>query len=100
MDLPKDRPTNHLPRRFPVGAKYVVEGYSGEEGNLRVVARYVLLPGGRRIDVLADLSGQASGRALPFRRRSPRKRSEAKSQSGSLGKKLAARSGTGSRQAR
>ena len=34
-----------LPRRFPVGAKYVVEGYGGEKGNLRLIARYVVLPG-------------------------------------------------------
>jgi hypothetical protein len=32
-----------LPRRFPVGAKYVVEGYGGEKGNLRLIARYVVV---------------------------------------------------------
>ena len=30
-----DRLSSRLPRRFPVGAKYVVEGYGGEKGNLR-----------------------------------------------------------------
>ena len=39
MGLPIDRLSGRLPRRFPVGAKYVVEGYGGEEGNLRVIAR-------------------------------------------------------------
>jgi hypothetical protein len=35
----------HLPRRFPVGATYVVdEGYGGEDGDLRVISRYVVLP--------------------------------------------------------
>ena len=44
-----------------VGAKYVVEGYGGEEGNLRVIARYVVLPGGRRINIpAANLSRPAS----------------------------------------
>ena len=36
MGLPIDRLCSRLPRRFPVGAKYVVEGYGGEEGKLRV----------------------------------------------------------------
>jgi hypothetical protein len=48
MGLPIDRLSSRLPRRVPVGAKYVVEGYGGEE-ELRVIARYVILPGGRRI---------------------------------------------------
>jgi hypothetical protein len=61
MGLPRDLLSSRLPRRFPVGAKYVVEGYGGEEGNLRVIARYVVLPGGRRINVLA---GIAAGRGL------------------------------------
>jgi hypothetical protein len=68
MGLPIDRLSSRLPRRFPVGAKYVVEGYGGEEGNLRVIARYVVLPGGRRINVPADLSQPASPRARAFRR--------------------------------
>jgi hypothetical protein len=53
MGLPIDRLSSRLPRRFPVGAKYVVEGYGGEEGKLRVIARYVVLPGGQRINVPA-----------------------------------------------
>jgi hypothetical protein len=69
MGLPIGRLSSRLPRRFPVGAKYVVEGYGGEEGNLRVIARYVVLPGGRRINVPADLSQPASPRARAIRRR-------------------------------
>jgi hypothetical protein len=61
MGLPIDRLSNRLPRRFPVGARYVVEGYGGEKGNLRVIARYVVLPGGRRINIpAANLSRPAS----------------------------------------
>ena len=66
--MPIDHLFSRLPRRFPVGAKYVVEGSGGEEGNLRVIARYVVLPGGRRINVPADLSQPASPRARAFRR--------------------------------
>ena len=46
MGLPIDHLSSRLPRRFPVGAKYVVEGYGGDVGNLRVIARYVVLPAG------------------------------------------------------
>jgi hypothetical protein len=44
-----------LPTRFPVGAKYVVEGRGGEDGRLRVFSRYVVLPDGQRIKLPADL---------------------------------------------
>jgi hypothetical protein len=84
-----------LPRRLPVGAKYVVEGYGGEKGNLRPIARYIVLPDGRRINVPADLSQPASSRALAFRHRSNSKRSQAKGRSDSVGKKFAARRRTG-----
>jgi hypothetical protein len=60
-----DRLSSRLLRRLPVGAKYVVEGYGGEKGNLRVIARYVVLPGGRRINVPASLSQPASHAGPP-----------------------------------
>jgi hypothetical protein len=53
-----------LPRRFPVGAVYVVEGTGGGYGHLRVSSRYVILPGGRRIDVAADPDRAGSTRAM------------------------------------
>jgi hypothetical protein len=53
---PIDRLSSRLPRRFPVGAKYVVEGYGGKEGKLRVIARYVVLPGGQWINVPAGIA--------------------------------------------
>jgi hypothetical protein len=84
-----------LPRRFPVGAKYVVEGCGGEKGNLRLIARYIVLPDGRRINVPADLSQPASSWASAFRRRSNSKRSQAKGRSDSVDKKFAARRRTG-----
>ena len=54
MRLPVDRQSSPLPKRFPVGARYVVEGRGGEDGHLRVVSRYVVLPGGQRINVPSD----------------------------------------------
>jgi hypothetical protein len=53
-----------LPRRFPVGAVYVVEGTGGGYGHLRVSSRYVILPGGRRIDVAANPDRAESSRVL------------------------------------
>ncbi len=43
-----------LPKRFPVGTTYVVEGRGGEDGDLRVFSRYVVLPGGERINLGVD----------------------------------------------
>jgi len=51
MNLPVGVLPKQLPHRFPIGATYVVEGYGGEEGHLRVVSRYVVLPDGSRIYV-------------------------------------------------
>jgi len=55
MHAPIDRSSGVLPKRFPVGARYVVEGRGGEDGHLRVFSRYVVLPGGQRINVPPDL---------------------------------------------
>ena len=82
MGLPINRTPSRLPRRFPVGATYVVEGFGGEEGHLRVIARYVVLPGGRRINVPADLPSPPAPRALAFRRRTNAKQSAPKAGSG------------------
>ena len=56
MRLPIDRQSTALPRRLPVGARYVVEGRGGEDGHLRVFSRYIVLPGGQRINVPSDPS--------------------------------------------
>lgn len=48
-----ERTPNRLPKAFPAGAVYVVEGKGGEHGRLRVSARYVMMPGGKRIDIAA-----------------------------------------------
>jgi hypothetical protein len=58
--------SNRLPKSFPVGAVYVVEGRGGDYGRLSVSARYVIMPGGERIDVPAKPREAA---AAPVRRR-------------------------------
>jgi hypothetical protein len=40
-----------LPEYFPLGTRYVVEGKNTAQGVLRVSARYVLFPDGRRVDL-------------------------------------------------
>jgi hypothetical protein len=80
-----------LPARFPVGARYVVEGHGGQDGQLRVISRYVILPGGRRIKLPADF-GQSSGTAEPTPRRA-RNRSTG-GRGGSRTKKNISRAGT------
>jgi hypothetical protein len=63
--LPKNHGRGPLPKRFPVGTTYVVEGHGGEGGHLRVFSRYVVLPGGRRINLGGDLGGGFGGPASP-----------------------------------
>ena len=63
------RQSGGLPRSFPVGAVYVVEGRGGQYGHLRVSARYLVLPSGQRVEVLSTL-----GR--PGRHRAQRRRPE------------------------
>ncbi len=84
MNLPIHRQTS-LPRRFPIGAKYVVEGFGADENGFRVIARYVVLPGGRRINVPPELPLPAS-RVLPFRRAAA-KSAQSKSRAQGAGKK-------------
>ena len=78
-----------------IGARYVVEGYGGGEGKLRVIARYLLLPDGNRINVPGELSRPASGPlAQAARRRSQSKRSRPKRRSRRASEKFPARRGT------
>ena len=55
---------SRLPKRFPVGTAFVVEARAGaadgtNNGHLRVISRFVVLPSGRRIELGAD-SGAAA----------------------------------------
>jgi hypothetical protein len=60
MHLSDSHKQDRLPKRFPVGATYVVEGRGGEGGNLRVFSRYVVLPSGRRINLGGDFGGSGT----------------------------------------
>ena len=46
----------HLPSRFPVGTRYVIEGRRGKEGELRIVSRRLIMPDGEAIDLKAGVS--------------------------------------------
>ncbi len=70
MHLSASRKSSRLPKRFPVGTTYVVEGRPGENGQLLVFSRFVVLPGGQRINVAADIGALASPRSSGRRRKS------------------------------
>lgn len=53
MRLSKHRQPRVLPKYLPIGTVYVVEGRGGENGHLRVSSRYLVVPGGGRIDLLS-----------------------------------------------
>ena len=92
--------SSSLPSRFPVGARYVVEGRGGEDGQLRVFSRYIVLPGGRRIKLPADLSLLA-GSSEPASRRPASRDGASRSRSQSkkiIAKKIIGRPGTTRRQ--
>jgi hypothetical protein len=100
MHLSLSRQTSRLPKRFPVGTTYVVEGHGGEDGNLRVFSRYVVLPDGQRINLGADLGSLAASRA-----RRPRSRGESAAPNTGKGraprpKKISANGGTSRRHGR
>jgi hypothetical protein len=67
MHLSLSRNMSRLPKRFPVGTTYVVEGRGGEDGNLRVFSRYVVLPDGQRINLGADTAHVPEKWTLGFR---------------------------------
>ena len=69
MYLQANRKQARLPKRFPVGSTYVVEGRGDPEGHLCVFSRYVVLPGGERINLNVDLNDRDRDAATPRNRR-------------------------------
>jgi hypothetical protein len=68
-----------LPRRFPVGTRYVLEGLPAEPGQaagqVPVISRMVVLPNGQQFDLTqapAELATQRRARRSTARRRSKR----------------------------
>jgi len=49
--------SKHLPSQFPVGTRYVIEGYGG-----RVHLRYLEFPDGQQIQLPAELAERATAR--------------------------------------
>ena len=80
MHLSDNHWSGRLPKRFPIGTTYVVEGRGGEEGHLHVFSRYVVLPGGRRINLFGDFGGDFGGPAAPRARARGRSRNRSESQ--------------------
>jgi len=104
MHLSVSSKKGRLPKRFPVGTTYVVEGCGGGDGHLHVFSRYVVLPGGTRINLGADnadnVGANFAGPASPRNRGRARNRSESQSQRrgkrhSARAKKIMARRGTG-----
>ena len=100
MPLSLRHKLSRLPKRFPVGTTFVVEGRAiaadgKNDENLRVFSRFVVLPGGRRI----DLGGDATA---PTRRRRARSRNRQRAASRASGgaKKIVTEGGTTLRQRR
>jgi hypothetical protein len=61
-----------LPRRFPVGTRYVLEGVPAEQGRLRVISRLLVLPNGQEIDLTHEVlepTPRRRGRGTRARRR-------------------------------
>ena len=52
MARPSTRPFV-LPREFPEGTRFVVEGRPDPDGKTRIVSRYLVFPDGRRVDIPA-----------------------------------------------
>jgi hypothetical protein len=94
MNLPVNGLPKRLPHRFPVGASYVVEGYGGGHGDLRVISRYVVLPGGRRINVPGAARSSVPAAAGAIGRTANQLQSQDKSGSARGRKKFAGYAGT------
>jgi hypothetical protein len=54
----------HLPSRFPVGTRYVIEGRGGH-----IHLRYIEFPNGHKVDLPADLAARTKSRSEAGRRR-------------------------------
>jgi hypothetical protein len=93
---------SRLPKRLPVGSTFVIEGRAiagdGEKNDhLQVFSRFIVLPGGRRIELGGDSATTARNRRARNRSRqgSPARRSaRAKTMAKTTAKKIMAGAGT------
>jgi hypothetical protein len=64
-----------LPRRFPVGTRYVLEGLPAGQGQVRVISRVLVLPNGQQFDLTqasAEPAAHRRARRANARRRNQR----------------------------
>jgi hypothetical protein len=62
--------STHLPSRFPVGTKFIVEGRRAGEGELHVIKRYLEFPDGKLVRLpVRPKSKQAAHRSRNARHR-------------------------------
>ena len=62
---------NRLPRRFPVGTRYVLEAAPAKEGQVQVISRLLVLPDGQEFD-LTDATLTEAALSVDRRRRARR----------------------------
>jgi hypothetical protein len=82
MSLSERHKLSRLPKRFPVGTTFVVEGQAiaadGKNNeNLWAFSRFVVLPGGRRIDLGGDAAAVTRSRRTRSRSRQAAPRASA-----------------------
>jgi len=100
MPLSVRHKLSRLPKRFPVGTTFVVEGRviaaNGKSNqDLRVFSRFIVLPSGRRIDLGGDAPAVTRGR-----RARSRTRQNAAPRASARAKKIMSEPGTTIRQRR
>jgi hypothetical protein len=61
---------DRLPKRFPVGTRYIVEGRGDTKGHLDIRLRYLEFPDGRHLDLPAEPSVDLA-RRMQHRRQPP-----------------------------
>jgi hypothetical protein len=62
-------PLDRIPRRFPVGTRYVIEGRGGDQGDLRISLRYLEFPDGRQLSLPVDQAARMGSRRRDMGRR-------------------------------
>ena len=100
MSLSVRHKLSRLPKRFPVGTTFVVEGRAiaangKSDEHLRVFSRFVVLPGGRRVDLGSDATA-----VIRTRRARRRNRQSAAPRPSAGAKKIVSERGTTLRQHR
>jgi hypothetical protein len=53
---------DHLPSRFPVGTRYVIEGRGGGDGRMHIHLRYLEFPDGRHVDLPIETAARTRPR--------------------------------------